>query len=138
MRKLDNRGVAAFEFCVVAGVFFMLVFAIVDFGRYAITMQSLRHLAGAGARAMMIQCYTPAVISNNSPSGCTGDYLTSTEKQNTAPFLYAGGLSPTLATTSGGGMLTVTASQPDFAMLVPIWGSSLNAPSASTQVPFSP
>ncbi|WP_258766302.1 TadE/TadG family type IV pilus assembly protein [Bradyrhizobium arachidis] len=138
MRKLDQRGVAAFEFCLVAVVFFTLVFAIFDLGRYAITMQSLRHLAGAGARAMMIQCYTPAVISNNSPSGCTGDYLSSTQKQDVAPFLYAGGLSPTVATTSGGGMLTVTASQPGFAMMMPIWGTSLNAPQASTQVPFSP
>ncbi|WP_246583997.1 TadE family protein [Bradyrhizobium iriomotense] len=137
MRKLDNRGVAAFEFCLVAVAFFTLVFAIFDLGCYAITMQSLRHLAGAAARAMMIQCYTPAVTSNNSPSGCTGDYLSSTEKQNAAPFLYAGGASPTLATTSGGGMLTVTASI-GFTPVMPIWGTSLNAPSASTQVPFTP
>ena len=57
--------------------FFILMFAIFDLGRYAITMQSLRMLANAGARAMMINCYTPAVINNTSPSGCTGDPLPS-------------------------------------------------------------
>jgi TadE-like protein len=136
MRKLDQRGVAAFEFCIVAAAFFTLVFAIFDFGRYAITMQSLRALANAGARAMMVTCYTPAVISNTSPSGCTGDYLTDTQRKAIAPFLYAGGLSPTLSTASEATALTVTASQPGFTMLIPVWGTTLNAPSASTKVPF--
>jgi Flp pilus assembly protein TadG len=45
MRKLDQRGVAALEFCLVAVPLFTLIFAIFDFGRYAITMQSLRMLA---------------------------------------------------------------------------------------------
>ena len=58
MRKLDQRGVAALEFCLVAVPLFILMFAIFDLGRYAITMQSLRTLANAGARAMMIKCYT--------------------------------------------------------------------------------
>ena len=58
MRKLDQRGVAALEFCLVAVPLFILMFAIFDLGRYAITMQSLRMLANAGARAIMISCYT--------------------------------------------------------------------------------
>jgi hypothetical protein len=112
------------------------MFAIFDLGRYAITMQSLRTLASAGARAIMINCYTPDVIQNQSPSGCTGDPLSTTNKQTAAPFLFFGGLAPTLNVTSGGNDLTVTASQPGFKMLMPIWGTSLNAPSASTQIPF--
>jgi hypothetical protein len=32
--------------------------------------------------------------------------------------------------------LTVTASQAGFAMVMPIWGTSLNAPSAATIIPF--
>jgi len=138
MRKLDQRGVAALEFCLVAASLFILMFVIFDLGRYAITVQSLRTLAGAGARATMIKCYTPAVIGNNSPSGCTdiNTYLPDPQKQAVAPFLYAGDLAPTLNTSSAGSALTVTASQPDFTMIVPIWGSSLNAPSATTQIPF--
>lgn len=143
MRKLDRRGVAAFEFCIVAVFFFTLVFAIFDLGRYAITAQSLRKLANAGARAIAVgasgnACYTDAVIKKTTPT-CSGDPLTDTQKQNIAPFLYSsdGTLKPTLnvpATTSS--PLVVTASQPNFAMMLPIWGSTFNAPSASTEVPF--
>jgi Flp pilus assembly protein TadG len=59
MRKLDQRGVAALEFCLVAVPLFMFMFAIFDLGRYAITVQSLRALANAGARVMMVNCCTP-------------------------------------------------------------------------------
>src|SRR5260370_2523764 len=111
MRKLDQRGVAALEFCLVAVPFFLLMFAIFDLGRYAITMQSLQTLANGGARAMMMKCYTPTVIgttplppwsaTNTSPSSCTGDPLSDAQKQNAAPFLYAGGLTPTVNTAAG-------------------------------------
>ena len=138
MRKLDQRGVAALEFCLVAVPLFTLMFAIFDLGRYAITMQSLRMLTNAEARAMMIACYTPAVISNTSPSSCTGDYLSLAQKQAVAPFLYSAGLTPALniQSTAGASPLTVTASQPKFTMIMPIWGAALNTPSASTSIPF--
>jgi Flp pilus assembly protein TadG len=137
MRKLDQRGVGAMEFCLVGLPLFILMFAIFDLGRYAITMQSLRTLANAGARATMINCYTPAAIQGTTPA-CSGDPLPSdAAKQAVAPFLYNGGLTPTLnipATASS--PMTVTASQPGFTMIMPIWGTALNAPSASTEIPF--
>jgi Flp pilus assembly protein TadG len=136
MKKLDQRGVAALEFCLVAVPFFLLMFAIFDVGRYAITMQSLRTLANAGARAMMIQCYTPAAITNTSPTSCAGDYLSETQKRDAAPFLFAGGLTPTLSAAQGAGVVTVTASQPGYTMLMPIWGTAFDKPSVSTSVPF--
>jgi len=137
MRKLDQRGVAAFEFILVFVPLFTLMCAIFDLGRYAITMQSLRTLASAGARATMIQCYTPAVISKTSPSNCTADYLSAAQKQAAAPFLYRNGSSaPTVSIIAGAAALTVTASQAGFAMVMPIWGTALNAPSASTTIPF--
>ena len=141
MRKLDKRGVAALEFCLVAVPLFTLMFVIFDLGRYAITMQSLRMLANAEARAMMISCYTRAVVVNNtSPSGCAGvDYLSTTQKQAIAPFLYLGGLTPTVNIPTpgvGATALTVTASQSGFTMLVSVWGTAFNAPSASTSIPF--
>jgi len=137
MRKLDQRGVAAFEFCLVAVVFFTFVFAIFDFGRYAITMQSLRALANAEARKMMIHdCYVLAAI-NKTAQTCTGDYLSTTEKQDAAPFLYFGGLTPTVSVAATAtSPYIVTASQPNFPVLMPIWGTTLNTPSATTQVPF--
>ncbi len=145
MRKLDQRGVAAFEFILVFVPLFTLMFAIFDLGRYAITMQSLRTLASAGARATMINCYTPAVTgtspytSPTSPSNCTdiNTYLPDPKKQTAAPFLYRNGSSsPTVSVSAGAAALTITASQAGFAMVMPIWGTALNAPSASTNIPF--
>jgi Flp pilus assembly protein TadG len=133
MRKLDQRGVAALEFCLVAVPLFTLMFAIFDLGRYAITMQSLRMLANAGARAVMI-CYD---VPNKTYAGCTGDPLPSdAAKQAVAPFSYSGGQPPTLAVALGASALSVTASQPSFTMLMPIWGTAFNAPSASTSIPL--
>jgi hypothetical protein len=136
MRKLDQRGVAALEFCLVAVPLFTLMFVIFDLGRYAITMQSLRMLANTGARAIMISdCYVNNVIKKISPT-CSGDPLSAANKQAAYPFLYAGGLTPTLNTATGATALTITASEPGFTMLMPIWGATLNAPSASTSVPL--
>jgi Flp pilus assembly protein TadG len=133
MRKLDKRGGAALEFCLIAVPLFTLMFAIFDLGHYAITMQSLRMLANAGARAVMI-CYD---VPNKTYTGCTGDPLPSAAaKQAVAPFLYSGGLTPTLNAAQGASALTVTASQLGFKMLMPIWGRALDAPSASTSIPL--
>jgi Flp pilus assembly protein TadG len=132
MPKLNNRGVASFEFILVFVPLFSLMFVIFDLGRYAITQQSLNALADAGARAVII-CYN---VTSNSYTGCTGDPLSTTAKQNAAPFLFFGGLTPTLNVTAGASALTVTASQSGFAMLMPIWGTTLNAPSATTTIPF--
>ncbi len=137
MRKLDQRGAAAFEFCLVAVLFFTFVFAIFDLGRYAITQQSLRALANAGARKMMIDdCYVIPAINKTSPT-CSGDYLSTTDKQNVAPFLFFGGRTPRVdVPATATSPYIVTASQPDFPVMMPIWGTTLNAPSASTRVPF--
>lgn len=142
MRKLDQRGVAALEFCLVAVPLFTLIFVIFDLGRYAITVQSLRTLANAGARAMMINCYTPAVTANNSPSNCTdiNTYFPISQRQDAAPMLR--GLAPTMGIQVQGtppNALTVTAQlapPAGFTMLMPIWGGALDNPSVSTSVPF--
>jgi Flp pilus assembly protein TadG len=143
MRKLDQRGMAALEFALAAVPLFTIFFMIFDLGRYAITLQSLHALADAGARAVMVNCYTPDALNKVSPSGCTSpsDPLSASgAKQAIAPFLYLGGLTPTLSvTTSTSGAshsLVVTASQSAFTMLIPIWGSALNAPSASASIPY--
>jgi hypothetical protein len=103
-------------------------------------------LADAGARAMMINCYTPDVINHQPFTNCLVDPLPSDPaKQAVSPFLYVGGLQPVLtvevssATPPAGakGALKVTASfkKPGFTMLMPIF-SKLNAPSAFTSIPF--
>lgn len=140
MKKLDQRGTAAWEFCVVAVALFTLMYVIFELGRYAITMQSLRALANAGARSIMITCYTDAAINKTTPS-CSGDPLSDSDKKNAAPFLYAGGLTPTLSAVTSANAITVTASQPAFRMAMfgvtaSLWGTTLDAPSASTKIPF--
>ena len=137
MRKLDQRGVAAFEFSLVAVPLFILMFVIFDLGRYAITMHSLRTLANAGGRAWMI-CYQNNVILSlqGQPTiTCPSDPLPDSDKP---PFLFFGGLTPTLSTAQGASLTTVTASQPGFTMIWPIiWGPAFNnTPSASTSIPF--
>jgi len=141
MKKLDQRGVAAFEFCLVAAIFFTVVFTVFDLARYAITLQSLRALANAGARATMIdKCYMDAAIKEVSAPYCSGDPLpAASDKQAAAPFLYSNGsAAPTLTRSVVGGAspYTITAAQPGFSMIMPIWGTALNAPSASTKLPF--
>jgi hypothetical protein len=137
MRKLDQRGVAAFEFCLVGALFFTLVFTIFDLARYAITVQSLRALANAGSRATMINaCYMDAAINKTTPT-CSGDPLLDAEKRAVAPFLYSNGsAAPTLSVAGGASPYTITATQAGFSMIMPIWGRALNAPSASTKLPF--
>lgn len=137
MRKLDQRGAAAFELVIAAAAFFTIVPTIFDLGRYAITVQSLRFLANAGARQVMIDCYTPAVAINNTTPACSGDPLpTDAAKQNAAPLSFVGTTAPTLTASTAGGLITVTASQSSFQMIMPIWPASLNNPSVSTKIPF--
>ena len=46
---------------------------------------------------MMIKCYTPDVAGQPLTVWlCRCDYLTATQKQTVAPFLYLGGLTPTV------------------------------------------
>jgi hypothetical protein len=137
MRKLDQRGAAAFEFALVAVPLFTLMLVVFDLGRYAITAQSLGALADAEARTLMIQCYGPAKIANTSPSACGGaDYLSTAQKQAVAPFLYLGGGAPTVSITASANTLTIKATQPGFKMLMPVWGATLVAPGGLASIPF--
>ena len=91
MKKLDQRGVAAFEFCLVAVPLFISMFAIFDLGRYAITMHSLHALANAGAREWMM-CYRHSVLQSQPDTGCFGDALPNSCRARRLPrsFIMAG------------------------------------------------
>ena len=122
MRKFNQRGTSALEFCLVAPPLFILMFMIFDLGRYAITVQSLRTLANAGAREVMLS-YDPT---NQTYSGCTGDLLPSVAAKNLVPPFLTG-LSPTLV--AGGNTVTAAST---FTMLY----FPMTPPSASTPIPF--
>jgi Flp pilus assembly protein TadG len=134
--RRDQRGTTALEFSLIAIPFCFLLFGTFDLGLYGITMYSLHTLASETARGVMINCYSTDLISSQSPAGCTADPYTAAQKQAFAPFLYAGGLTPTLVITAGASTLTVTASQPNFTMIMPFWGTALNAPSEAVTIPF--
>jgi hypothetical protein len=134
------------EFGIIGVVVFTMFFAIFDLGRYAITLHSLSMLAHESARAEII-CYSPYIAANNlSAANCSGDPLSAASKQAVAPFLYLGGLAPSVCTaastsacssgTIGAGPHVVTASQPGFSMIMPFWPSTMNAPSTSISLPF--
>jgi Flp pilus assembly protein TadG len=140
MKWLDQRGAAALEFTLVAVPLFTLMFLIFDFGRYAITVQSLQALANAEARAIMISdCYRNARIANATNfSACAQDLLSTAQKQAAAPFLYGAGSAPKVNAAGTTSPLTITVSKDDFTVLVPIsiWRTALNAPSVTTSIPF--
>ncbi|HTI83159.1 MAG TPA: TadE/TadG family type IV pilus assembly protein [Acetobacteraceae bacterium] len=140
MLKSNQRGAVSFEFVLVVVPVLLLIFAIIDLGRYAITIQSLNRLASAGARDVMIHCYSDKVLHNKSPSECSSytPLPAAADQEAVAPYLFGAGLTPTLAIAPlgvGAKALTITATQPSFTMIMPGF-SALNGPSASTSVPF--
>jgi len=129
----DRSGATAMEFGIIGVVVFTMMFAIFDLGRYAITLHSLEMLAAESARTEII-CYSPA-LAGRPATTCSGDPLSVATKQTLFPFLYLGGLAPTVTTTTTAPRV-VQASQPDFTMIMPFWPAAMNAPSVSTSLPF--
>ena len=129
----DRSGATAMEFGIIGVVVFTMMFAIFDLGRYAITLHSLEMLAAESARTEII-CYSPA-LAGRPATTCSGDPLSVATKQTLFPFLYLGGLAPTVTTTTTAPRV-VQASQPDFTMIMPFWPAAMNAPSVQTSLPF--
>ena len=129
----DRSGATAMEFGIIGVVVFTMMFAIFDLGRYAITLHSLEMLAAESARAEII-CYSPALAGRPATTR-SGDPLSVATKQTLFPFLYLGGLAPTVTTTTTAPRV-VQASQPDFTMIMPFWPAAMNAPSVQTSLPF--
>jgi Flp pilus assembly protein TadG len=135
----DRSGATAMEFGIIGILVLSVFFGMFDLGRYAITLHSLNVLADESARQEII-CYSPYIAAHNvaaavASNKCSGDPLIASNKQALAPFLYYGGLTPTVQ-TAGGGPHIVTASQPGFTMFMPFWPRAMNAPSTSVSLPF--
>jgi Flp pilus assembly protein TadG len=133
--RADRSGATAMEFGVIGIVVFSMLFGMFDLARYALTLHSLSVLADHSARAEII-CYSPWIAANNiGGASCPGDPLSATAKQALAPFLYYGGQTPSVATTTTAPRV-VTASQPGFTMFMPFWPAAMNAPSTNVSLPF--
>jgi hypothetical protein len=135
MKRLlnDRSGATAMEFGIIGVMMFSMTFAIFDLGRYAITLHSLEMLAAESARTEII-CYSPQ-LSGLPATTCPGDPLSVATKQTLFPFLYLGGLAPTVTTTTTAPHV-VQASQTGFTMIMPFWPAAMNAPSVRTSLPF--
>ena len=109
-RRLGRSGSVALEFGLVSGIFFMILMACIDLGRYYATWSSLHTVLGDAMRAASI---------DPSFSGCD------TPKQKVAanaPFLAPSqlGLCVTQNVSSGMTTITVTATYP-FTFTLPKW-----------------
>ena len=60
--SLRSRGQALVEFAFVAPIFFLLLFAILDFGRYVYYVQILNNAAREGARVAVVTAPDVAVV----------------------------------------------------------------------------
>jgi Flp pilus assembly pilin Flp len=129
----DRSGATAMEFGIIGVVVFTMMLAMFDLGRYAITLHSLEMLAAESARTEII-CYSPA-LAGRPATTCSGDPLSVATKQTLFPFLYLGGLEPTVTTTTTAPHV-VEASQTGFTMIMPFWPAAMNAPSVRTSLPF--
>ena len=65
----SDRGAAAVEFALVVPVLFMLIFGIVDYGRFFFDSISLRQGAREGARQAVVQLYPGMVRGTVTPCG---------------------------------------------------------------------
>jgi Flp pilus assembly protein TadG len=104
-RRSGPRGVAAVEFAIVAPLFFLMIFGMIEFGRAIMVQQVLTNAAREGARLAVLDSPTPthgkvvstvvAYLNNESLSGATVT------------------INPTEPTTAGYGMpVTVTVQIP--------------------------
>ncbi len=101
--RSSRRGVAAVEFALVAPLFFLLIFAIIVFGRTLMVQEILVNAARTGARAAIVPGETDAQVTT-----AVSNYLAGAGISG-----YTETLSPTLASgPASGTALTVTVSVP--------------------------
>ena len=94
----DRRGATAFETTLILIPLFMIIFAIFDLSRYALTWYSVSNLADEASRRQMI-CYSPLIAGKVKTVACPSDPLSTDEKKIVAPALFWGDLKLQTVTT---------------------------------------
>jgi len=87
----DRRGATAFETTLVLVPLFMIIFAIFDVSRYALTWYSVSNLAHEAMRQQII-CYSPLIAGTVKTVTCPSDPLSTDQKKIVAPVLFWGDL----------------------------------------------
>src|SRR5437660_11704767 len=97
-RRSANRGAAAVEFALVAPVFFILVFGLIEYGRLVMVQQVLTNAAREGCRVAILTTATTTSVTST-----VTNYLTSAGISGSTPTV-----SPNPATATSGETITVT------------------------------
>lgn len=103
-QKPKRRGTAAVEFALVAPVFFLLVFGMIEFGRMIMVQQVLTNASREGARAAVLDGATSGSVTSTVNSYLAGAALGSASITMT----------PTDPTTAGAGQPVTVAVQLPF------------------------
>ncbi len=101
-RQTDRNGTAAVEFAVVAPVFFILVFGMIEYGRAVMVQQVITNAAREGARIAVIPGATTTSVTS-----AVGTYLTNSGISGATPSV-----SPDPSTATNGALVTVSVSVP--------------------------
>ena len=98
--RRDRRGAAVVEFALVAPIFFLLVFGMIEYGRMVMVQQILTNASREGARRAVLDGSTTAGVVNSvtsylQSSSITGATVTVTTSAPVAPD-YANGMTVTV------------------------------------------
>ncbi len=120
----QSRGQALLEFAVVAPIFFLLVFAMIDFGRYVYYVQILNNAAREGARYAIVHgsnSFQPAGPSSNDPTvaGVVRSYAVGVTGNGALTITSVWGTPPNPPTNNRGSNVDVKVSYA-FRSIVPI------------------
>ena len=85
----DRRGATAFETTLILFPLFMIIFAIFDLSRYALTWYSVSNLADEAIRQQTI-CYSPLIAGKVKTVACPSDPFSTDQKKIVAPALFWG------------------------------------------------
>lgn len=102
-RRLARRGAAAVEFALVAPIFFMFIFGMIEYGRAVMVQQILTNAAREGARVAILTTATTTSVKS-----AVTTYLSNAGISGATPSVSPD--PPTSATT--GSSVTVTVSVP--------------------------
>lgn len=126
-----QRGVAAVEFAIVAIVFFVLIFAIVDFGRWLFAMNAAAEATRLGARLAVV-----CNIDSATPKNCMRKMLPGlTDAQVAISYAPAGCTTATCASASvqiNGMTIDRVFPVPDFTMPIGSFPTRLTRESLAT------
>jgi Flp pilus assembly protein TadG len=132
----NQKGTSMAEFAVVALVFFMIIFGIIEFGRLLYTHNALTDATRRGARYAVVHLQSQTCVKNVTiygeshidPTTCaaTGPPLINGLTDTNVTVVYQGGFG------SGVGTVTVTIQNYTFNLSIPLLRRTLTMPAYTT------